>query len=462
MWKMVTEGEKQAVYSVGENGEPFGAPITYTDSTTSAETLIAYLVANEHKNGANDMRKKSRAEMSRPKTVVQESKVGERTRMEITCESLMVRGYPDIPLPDDINLEMIPEAERFFVTLPIGQFNAESLNGRRYLEKSMRQLVEQINTRRPESNWGHIKDEDYGTFYGEPPVRWIAAISDAGGVVWGKARVLTPEAQRYYRNAMIDNARVGTSIFAWAEMDDMQNVVDLELISIDLADPARVGVPITAARAMFSTEMSTSEKLPEGEIENAAPEVEVEAEVEEMTMEKAQETLLRKMFSIPEESDILQEMHSIREAWAQIENLKGSLAAAEGSVSTLTSERDELKTRTEQLSTDNTALTAELQTFKTEREALIVDAMNSAIDAKLRLPAAREMAKYLLKDKKFSTREEMQTALDEVLALEMIKKSLSSELHSENPSQTRPDKTNSSDRAALESQYLEPLPESEE
>jgi hypothetical protein len=85
-------------------------------------------------------------------------------------------------------------------------------------------------------------------------VRWIAAMADSEGIVWGKARALTPESQRYYKNAKIDNARVGTSLMGWATMDG-EDVTSLELLSIDLADPARVGVPITAARPVVSVEM---------------------------------------------------------------------------------------------------------------------------------------------------------------------------------------------------------------
>src|SRR5690606_26836387 len=92
---------------------------------------------------------------------------------------------------------------------------------------------------------------------------------DAEGVAWGKGLPLTADTREYYRLAKATNARVGTSLAAWAHMDG-DTVASLELITVDLADPARVGVPVTAARAHISREMDaiTAEDTPQ---HSAAP-----------------------------------------------------------------------------------------------------------------------------------------------------------------------------------------------
>lgn len=161
-----------------------------------------------------------------------------------------VSAYPSIPLPSDIT----EGSGEMFITLPVAAFGAESLNGHTYLESSVRDMLNQINDRRPESNWGHIPDHEFSTRYGAPPVRWLAAV-EQGGTIFARGRVLTDEARTYYARADMDKARVGTSLFAWVEMED-DRVTHMDLITIDLADPARVGVPLTAARPSVSvTEM---------------------------------------------------------------------------------------------------------------------------------------------------------------------------------------------------------------
>lgn len=192
---------------------------------------------------------------NRPGMYVQES-LGElgsdaRQRVQLTFVTEFRGAYPDIPLPGDINKEELEG--QFFVTLPIGEVGVVSRNNRKYTERSVKQLVEQVNSYRPEGMWGHLTDYEMSTKYGPPAVRWLVAILDNQGIAWGKHMPLTNESREYYRLAKATNARVGTSISAWAVMDG-DEVTDLELITIDLADPARVGVPMTAAIPKLSSE----------------------------------------------------------------------------------------------------------------------------------------------------------------------------------------------------------------
>jgi hypothetical protein len=179
--------------------------------------------------------------------------VEDRVRVTVTCISEMRGTYPEIALPEDIDRASLGD-EAFFVTLPIGQAGARSRNQRTYSRAAVEQMAAQINAQRPEGMWGHLKAEETQTRYDPPAIRWLAAMMDADGIAWGKGLPLTEATREYYRLAKATNARVGTSLVAWAQMDGSE-VTGLELAAVDLADPARVGVPVTAARAMISKEM---------------------------------------------------------------------------------------------------------------------------------------------------------------------------------------------------------------
>ena len=178
---------------------------------------------------------------------------GNRLKVTLTCISELRGTYPDIALPEDVDRAAIGD-DAFFVTLPIGQAGARSRNQRTYSRAAVEQMVAQINAKRPEGAWGHVAPDEAGTKYDPPAIRWLAAAIDAEGIAWGKGLPLTEATREYYRLAKATNARVGTSLVAWAQMDG-DEVKALELVTVDLADPARVGVPITAARAQISQEM---------------------------------------------------------------------------------------------------------------------------------------------------------------------------------------------------------------
>lgn len=195
--------------------------------------------------------------MPRGKVTEVQDKIGTlegRSVLRIVTLTEFSGQYPDISLPEDIDLEELGP-NPVFVTLPIGQVNAHSRNDRIYRDTAVMALVRQVNENRPEGMWGHYDPWEISFKYDPPGIRWLAAMIDDNGLAWGKGLALTPESENYYRKAKATNARVGTSILAFGEVDDEGNVLDLELITIDMADPARVGVPVTAARPKVTSEM---------------------------------------------------------------------------------------------------------------------------------------------------------------------------------------------------------------
>ena len=177
--------------------------------------------------------------------------------IRLTYVSELRSDYPDIKLPADIDLQklekLVGAGNLEFVTLPIGEVNAQSRNGRNYTRASVEELVKQVNELRPEGRWGHLTPEEMSTRYDPPAIRWLAAVLDKDGVAWAKGLPLTKDAREYFALAKATNARVGTSLVAWAEMKQ-DRVEHLTLSTIDIADPQRVGVPTAAAKPMLSKE----------------------------------------------------------------------------------------------------------------------------------------------------------------------------------------------------------------
>lgn len=219
-----------------------GVPASVLDS---AETVLN---AYEKKAGIG--------EMANAQGVVAEQSDKPPT-IRLTMISEMRGSYPDIPLPEGVNLaeiERITGQKPFFVTLPIGRFNSESNNGRTYLRTAVEDMVNEINASRPYGGWGHITEQEMSTRFDPPAVQWMAALIDDQGVAWGKALPQNQETRHYYELAKATGSRVATSLVGLAEMNQNQ-VVHLALKRVDIADPARIGIPDTIAAPKLTSEM---------------------------------------------------------------------------------------------------------------------------------------------------------------------------------------------------------------
>lgn len=169
-----------------------------------------------------------------------------------------VSGTPDIKIPDGINVEGLKKSlgltELQFVTLPIGKVGVTSRNGKKYNRKAIESLVNQVNTIRPEGQWGHVDPAKAGFSYTPPAIKWIAAVLE-GDTAWGKALLLTEDARRHIEVARDTQSKVGTSV--WGDnvvYEKMGGVDDYRLCTIDLANSQRVGVPDTSAHPHVTTE----------------------------------------------------------------------------------------------------------------------------------------------------------------------------------------------------------------
>ena len=221
--------------------------------------------------------------------------------------------YPTIPLPESMLQEFGEDA--LFVTLPIGKVGARSRNDRTYTRAAVQAIVDAVNKQRPEGRWGHLRDDERGTRYDPPAIRWLAAMMDANGMAWAKGIPVTSEAREHFRIAKIAGSRVGTSVYGFGQMEG-DNVVAFELETIDLADPNRVGIPDTAARPLI-----TSEQTDDKEGEGTMPEI---------TLKDVPESVRQQII----------EQYDSKQNGERITEMEGEITTLKEQVQTLTTERD--------------------------------------------------------------------------------------------------------------------------
>jgi len=334
-----------------------------------------------------------------------------RHRIQMTLLTEISGPYPEIKLPADVDTTTDP----LFVTLPVGQIDARSQNRRNYRRAAMENLRDQVNERRPEGMWGHLRDDEISTEYKPPAIRWLAAVIDEQGIVWAKGRPLTDAAREYYRLAKLDNARVGTSIFAWAEMEG-DDVIGLDLITIDLADPARVGIPMTAARPLITTEMTQDTEA----AARSSASVTAEAARSQMPDEKP-------VHSIQEGKEMPTELE---QAQSQIDTLREQVRSMSQTQQTQSRQIADFNRVAELLNKPEDVVLA-LQAVIRQRDDLKAenaDLLDATIDSKVaeqvKVEAARPIIVEQVKARNPVTRTDVTSALSAVMSMPSVKELL--------------------------------------
>jgi hypothetical protein len=215
-------------------------------------------------------------------------------------------GIPEIPIPSDIDLSKLKTEEQP-VTLRIGKVGAVSRNAsptgkpRKYGLSFYQKLVQEIAEKRPEGAWGHlISPEKRAEHYAPPAIRWLGAVIDENGVVWGKCIPQTSEAQNHFRIAEATKAQVATSLLGDVTFVGEEGV-DIKLENIDLAHPPRVGVQ-DAISYVYVSEMEgsmppTVESLTT-ELDNATQRVsELEKQIASLQTDATQAQAVRALVS---------------------------------------------------------------------------------------------------------------------------------------------------------------------
>lgn len=364
-----------------------------------------------------------------------------KARFDIIYEMKGVEGvdYPKIELPKDVNLaelNAIYDNDPVFTTLPIGQFEARSRNGRKYRKSAMLSMLNQVNARKPEGMRGHLDDHEMGTRYDDPQIRWLKAQTQSD-IVFGKLIALTPESRRYYKVAKATNAVVGTSLFAYATMEG-DEVVDLELITIDMADPARVGVLMTAAKPLVTNEMTDEvSTLLSEQTETKPEEIMPDTTVGMVTTGEAelQQQRLKLENAIADRDKSIRDMQPFVD---DAKKLRSELKLAEDAP--LTTAVIEMNNMLAELQTlfgvkgyaeirrSAREMKAERDTLAAENAALLGHSMDAIIEQKVKLPTARPIIKTLIEQRRPTTNAALQASVEEVFALPQVTGLLALEL----------------------------------
>lgn len=169
-------------------------------------------------------------------------------------------AYPDVPFAPGVDAEGIKadDSDPVFITLPLVKVGGKSNNGFTWTGPDVQRVVEEINSKRPEGNLGHIRPENRSSQYDLPKLRWVGAIL-VDGTAYGKAYVpkYANEVREYFRNAKRMNARVGTSVYG---LRGKIGLADMTLESIDLGHPDRLGSPEAAAIPQITSEFEEQNK----------------------------------------------------------------------------------------------------------------------------------------------------------------------------------------------------------
>lgn len=168
---------------------------------------------------------------------------------------------PEVPLSSELEVaewrtgDDDPKNKPMFVTQPLLKVGVRSRNGLMWDKASALRVVEEINTKRPDGNLGHLAKEKRSTDYNLPVLRWLGAMLDEQtGLVWAKAYVpaYAKDVREYFADAKRARARVGTSVYG---MQGDKGLSDMTLESIDIGHPDRVSHPNASAVPHLTAEM---------------------------------------------------------------------------------------------------------------------------------------------------------------------------------------------------------------
>ena len=379
-----------------------------------------------------------------------------RQKVTMTIVTEMRGGYPNIKLPADVDVAAIQASGRKFVTLPIGQVNSRSRNGRTYSKQSMVSLMNGINDHRLEGGWGHIREEDMGIAYGPPAMRWLAAEMDRNGIIWAKGLPLTSEAAQYFDDARLTNARVGTSLSAWADVDAAGMVQELAPIRLDLADPARVGISMTAAMPHITSEMTPKPDAAGGGTERPPSTQEPERSEQPIVNEQTEENPV----SNQQITEMEQERDALRTQVTELESAKRGLERtnkdlvyalellgikADGDVDAVREAR---------------LLHEQLVELRAENTTLLSNSLAATLQEHVKVESAIPLIAEMVEMMKPATLKEQRRAIEAVLAKPAVKQHLEAGLVEEmGAAVTTPTTTPSSEPEKAAAAFLDDKPE---
>lgn len=176
---------------------------------------------------------------------------------------------PSVETAPDIDIMALTGGEEkpFFVTLPIGEANVKSDNERFYDDAYLQSLQEQVNSKRPGGNMGHIAPEQRGTAFPVADAYWVGATRH-GNKLFGKAYIPNGPVRDHLKRLIATGSSIATSVYGTGEtiLDKgrgAHRVTNFNLEKIDFAPPERAGIKSLAAVPVLTSEMEGENQVGE-------------------------------------------------------------------------------------------------------------------------------------------------------------------------------------------------------
>lgn len=305
--------------------------------------------------------------------------------------------YPHtVPLADGIDLSALTEGDDnpMFLTLPIAT-ETTSRNGVKYQQKDVERIVSAIHAREIIGQKGHLTEAERSHRFDTPSLFWVGATVDEHGVAWGKAYIpkTAGDVREYVRVAKAMNAKIGTSIYGTAEINDLHEIVgdSLMLEQIDLVNPSRVGVP-QATGIPIITQESIQTDLSH-----------VQKETDMGDTKPAEETQNR----------ISEAEKRVQELTTELDNLRGETKKLTAITELLGNPADTL--------TAVRDLLAQKEALASETIQLLESAITTAVTEKVKAEHVRPLITELVRAKKPTRMADVTASVEAVLAQESVK-----------------------------------------
>jgi hypothetical protein len=341
-------------------------------------------------------------------------------------------GFPTIALSEGL-VDGLTEgdANPMYITLPIGHVGVTSRNGRTYNREAVQTMVDAINQKRVVGEAGHLRDEDRPYHWSPSPLRWVGATLE-GETAWGKAYVLPsfPQVRDYIRVAMKTNAQIGTSIYGTAEVDGEGHVRNLNIESIDLAHPDRLGNPRAAAVPVVTSEMASEDNegantqerntLPNQPTEDTAtsPTGVAESTSEQTAQVTGNVPATPPMPQVTQESQMAelrrQHQETLSELHSQIAQLREYQRAHQNLLRELGMDEGDVVNAVRELQT-------QYQALQGENRDLLQSAIQQMVGEAVALEHARPLVVELVQAQNPTTRTDVQEALQTVMQRDSVK-----------------------------------------
>lgn len=184
--------------------------------------------------------------------------------IRVDCVGEFSGNFPNVPTANGVDLEALAELDDdpLFVTLPVvPKEGTISANGLLYDGRLLDDISQQINTKRPGANFGHLSDSERDTAFPKPDAIWVGA-KRYGDTLWAKAYVRPGAARDYIKTLRAVGGSIATSIFGKGQYENVskgvRRLIRFDLDTLDFAPPARAALG-GGVTPMLTAEMSGDE-----------------------------------------------------------------------------------------------------------------------------------------------------------------------------------------------------------